>query len=125
MSQFWLGNAFLGLSMLTGAGGQVALKRLMTNIGGLRIQTISPAHLWQNGAFPLAFLTATLLIAGFLFWIASLSRLDIAYAYPLACASALLVALFSAVFLGETITTRMVIGTVFIVAGTALLVPSR
>lgn len=125
MSQFWVGNVFLLLSIVAGAGAQVALKRLMSLIGPLRLEALAPAHLNSIGAVPMALLSASLLVIGLGCWLVSLSRLDLTYAYPLACASALLVTLFGVVFLGESVTVRMAIGVVLIVAGTALLVPAR
>ena len=66
-----------------------------------------------------------LLVSGFLFWVLSLTRLDLSYAYPIACSSVLLVALMSAIFLGEAVTLRMWSGTVLILIGIALLTPPR
>jgi drug/metabolite transporter (DMT)-like permease len=64
-----------------------------------------------------------LLAGGFLLWVTSLSRLDISYAYAVACSSALIVTLFSVLFLNEAVSPRMWSGTVLIVLGTMLLGP--
>jgi uncharacterized membrane protein len=55
----------------------------------------------------------------------SLNRLNISYAYPVACSSTLLITFFSVFFLNKAISVRMWTGTVFIVLGTILLVPSQ
>ena len=66
-----------------------------------------------------------MLVAGFLFWILCLVRLELSYAYPVACSSVLFVSLFSVIFLGETVTPRMWIGTAFILVGLVLLMPKK
>jgi uncharacterized membrane protein len=62
---------------------------------------------------------------GLVFWLLCLDRLNLSYAYPIACSSVLLVALFSGLFLGETVTLKMWSGTVLILIGIVLLMPAR
>ena len=62
------------------------------------------------------------LAGGFCAWIASLSRLDLSYAYTLTCASALIVAALSVVVLGKSVSPRMWLGTILVTAGVGLLV---
>lgn len=125
MSGFWVGNIFLALSVVSGAAAQVLLKHVMNAAGPKPFDWRVPSTLIASGILPLASLALTLLVASFLFWLASLSRLDLSYAYPLACASALIVALLGVFFLGESLTVRMGLGIILIVAGTALLVPTH
>lgn len=125
MSQFWVGNVFLALSMLTGAAGHVLMKHAMMASGFAPLTLQNLGLLLKGGAAPNLLLALVLIAAGFLLWLASLSRLAISYAYPLACTSALLVALFGVIFLGEAMTTRSVIAILFIVTGTALILPTR
>jgi len=124
MTTFWVGNIYLLLTMLCAAGSHILFKALLNEIGPLGFNWNSVYALCFYGRSSRAFLAATLLIAGFLFWIMSLSRLNISYAYPIASASALLVTFFSVLFLEETVSVRMWSGTVLIVAGTILLAPS-
>ena len=56
-----------------------------------------------------------------LLWLVILSRLDLSYAYPVVCSSVLLVAFFSGLFLGETITIRTWCATALILVGLVLL----
>ncbi len=124
MSQFWVGNLLLACSIVSSAAGQVLLKRGMTVFAHapLSLRTFAA----QGAGERLHWLSAFALIgAGFILWLASLDRLDLSYAYPLACASAALVALFGVLFLGETLTARDIFGILMIVLGTALLVPTR
>ena len=124
MSKFLTGNLFLGLSILLNAIAQIVMKSLMTELGdnqGLlnKLQLLLvPARLWRAG------LVGVLVGVGFLAWVTSLSKLDLSYAYPIACGSALLVTALSVIFLGEVATPKMWIGTLLIMAGTVLLAPS-
>jgi uncharacterized membrane protein len=65
-----------------------------------------------------------MLLLGFVFWILALSKLNLNYAYPIACTSVIFVALFSSIFLGESITLRMSIGTALILVGIIFLMPT-
>lgn len=122
MSGFLIGNIFLGLSLLFASISQVALKALLNR---LESSSLSLGLLREQdlGFFGWLLLIGVMIVAGFLFWAFSLTKLNLSYAYPIACSSALLVALLSAFFLGEAVTMKTWIGTGFIVFGTALLVP--
>jgi uncharacterized membrane protein len=79
----------------------------------------TPERLLRGG------LSVVLLAAGYLFWVLCLVRLNLSYAYPVACSSVLLVALFSVVALGEPMTARTWIGTVLVLAGIIFLAPAN
>lgn len=121
MTSFAFGNLLLFGSMILSALGQVLLKRLMSTAGGKLdiwgdvLSLASPSRTLAAGGIFLV------LLGGFMLWALSLARLDLSYAYPMACGSALIVVLFSAIFLGEAVSPRVYFGTILIVAGTALL----
>ena len=125
MSRFLIGNLFLLLSMISAASGHILLKGVVdemksSELGWQTLQLLGSAgRLWRMGG------GALLVVVAFLFWLLSLTRLDLSYAYPVACSSVLLVTLFSAVFLGEPVTPRVWIATLLILGGVALLAPSR
>jgi len=125
MSRFVVGNLFLLLSVVGATGGHVLLKGVVDDVksSGLSWETVQALgaadRLWRGGA------GAALVAVAFLFWLLALTRLDLSYAYPVACSSLLLVTLFSVVFLGEPVTLRIWIGTVLILAGLALLAPTK
>ena len=125
MSRFLVGNLFLLLSIVSATGGHVLLKGVVDEVksSGLSQETLqallATARVWRGGA------GAALVVAGFLFWLLALTRLDLSYAFPVACSSILLVTLFSVIFLGEPVTARVWIGTVLILAGVALLMPAK
>ena len=125
MSQFALGNTFLLLSILFGCGSQVVLKGLFNETGPLIANAFFVEQLFSGGRLARLCAAIAMLVIAFVFWTFSLSRLELSYAYPVACSSALIVALFSVLFLGEVVTIRTWSGTVLIVLGTALIVPGR
>ena len=125
MSRFMIGNVFLVISMVCAASSQILIKALIDEVrpGGFDWSVVrsfmSGERLVRGGG------AGVLLVAGFLFWILSLGRLDLSYAYPVACTSVLLISFFSVVFLGETMTARMWAGTALIVVGMVLLTPGH
>lgn len=124
MTTFWLGNIYLLLAMLCTAGSHILIKALLNEIEPLGFNWNSVYALCSYGRVSRVALAGALLIGGFLFWIMSLSRLNISYAYPIASASALLVTFLGVFFLEEVVSVRMWWGTVLIVLGTILLAPS-
>ena len=123
MSRFTVGNLFLLVSMLANVGSQFVIKKLLNEMRGdvgqsLLQQLMVPERLVRAGAGML------LLVIGYLAWVLALARLNLAYAFPVASASVLFVTFFSAVYLGETVTARMWLGTVLVLVGVVLLGPS-
>jgi len=125
MSRFLSGNLFLLMSMVLAATSQIILKGVLREVEPLGLNWSA----WQSMLAPERLIragTAMLMIGvGFLSWVMCLARLELSYAYPVACSSILLVALFSAVFLGESITLKMWLGSALIVVGVILLMPQR
>jgi drug/metabolite transporter (DMT)-like permease len=123
MTRFAAGNFFLLLSMACGSTSQLILKAVLRDVDppGLTWSSwqpfLSPDRLLRGGG------AMILIVAGFGFWVLALARLELSYAYPIACSSILFVALLSALFLSEPITPRMWIGTVLILIGVVLLTP--
>jgi drug/metabolite transporter (DMT)-like permease len=122
---FLAGNVFLLGSMLCTVVSQVLLKRVIDEArlslagGAVLLDLLTPERLLR-GVTPLL-----LMVLGFVLWVLCLARLDLAYAYPIACASVLFVTLFSAIFLQEAVTARTWAGTVLVLLGVVLLGPSR
>lgn len=125
MSAFWIGNTYLLVGLLCASFSHILFKSIFNDTGPLNLHWSSVYILFSYGRGVRVFLALGLLVVGFVLWMMSLSRLDISYAYPIASASALLVTFFSVLFLGEAVSVRSWCGTVLIVLGTALLVPSR
>ena len=125
MSRFMVGNLFLLLSIVSATAGHILLKSVVDDVksSGLGWETVqalfAAGRFWRGGG------GAALVVVAFLFWLVALTRLDLSYAYPVACSSLLLVTLFSVLFLGEPVTARIWVATVLILAGVVLLAPSR
>ena len=125
MSSFLVGNLFLVGSMVCNAGSQLLIKKVMDEVrddpSGVSTlqQYLVPDRLLRGG------LGMFMLVAGFVLWILCLSRLELAYAYPVASAAVVFVTFFSAIFLGEVVTARMWAGTACVVLGVILVGPSR
>ena len=125
MTRFVAGNVFLLLSMICASTSQLVLKTVMRGVDPPGLAWSS----WQPFLAPDRFFRGAgamiLIVSGFGLWVLALARLELSYAYPIACASILFVALLSAVFLGETITPKMWAGTVLILIGVVLLTPQQ
>ena len=123
MSRFAVGNLFLFASMACAAGAQLLLKGLMNDVepaagNWTALRELMTAERLMRGGGALS-----LIGIGFICWLLSLARLELSYAYPIACSSVLLVALLSVTVLGEPMTFRMWLGTLLVLGGIALLVP--
>jgi len=124
MSKFAMGNIFLFGSMLCTTASHVMIKGLIDDAGADGLTLSSLFELFTGPKLLRSILAGSLLVAGFLLWALCLSRLSLSYAYPVASTSVLLIALFSVVILGETISPRMWVGTVLILGGIVLLRPA-
>ena len=124
MNRFNMGHVFLASSILMTCIAQVLLKSLVRGLdqqgGAIAIvkQLLSGQRFWLSG------LIGVLMTVGLVLWAMCLGKLPLSVAFPLSCASALVVAFLSVAFLGETVTVRLWIGTILIVAGTILIAPS-
>ena len=122
MTRFAAGNLFLLVSMICAASSQIVLKSVLRELPddagwSLWRELLAPARLLRVGV------SGTLVVTGFLAWVMALARLELSYAYPIACASIVFVRLLSLIFLGESVTPRMWTGTVLILIGVVLLMP--
>jgi len=124
MSQHLLGNLYLVTGILCSAASQVLIKLAVNRMEHTRWDFSALRQLTDLAVAVPLFTGGFLLILGFLFWLASLTRLDLSYAYPIACTSVLLVTLLSAVFLNETVTLRTWVGTLLILLGILALTPT-
>lgn len=122
MSSFSYGNLFLIISILLGAVSQVLFKLIFNMTGPLTPALFYSPQLLNGRIMVLAALAFAMLVGGFICWTLSLSRLDLSYAYPLACTSILFVAFLGVLFLGETLSAKAIVGMVLVVIGTALIV---
>jgi len=114
--------AYILISVLLGAVGQVMLKRGMSTMG--------PLTLSVDQLFPMLWRIATNLyvvgglaiyVSGTLFWLMALSRVELSYAYPFASLSYVLMLAASWFLFRENITAVRLLGTVVVGIGVFLI----
>ena len=125
MSRFLLGNLFLLLSLFSATSGHILLKVVIDDVKSTGINRELLRLLLSGDRLVRGGLGGFLIVVAFVFWMLALAKLDLSYAYPIACSSVLLVTFFSAVFLGEPVTARTYLASVLILAGIVLLMPSN
>ncbi len=123
MSKFIVGNIYLVLFMVLSSASQILVKELVDQAQPFQfswdwVRSFSTPSTLMRGAG-----AVTMMGTGLLCWILCLTKLDLSYAYPVACTSVFLVVLFSSFFLGEVVTLRVWAGATLVVLGIALLIP--
>lgn len=114
--------AYILISVLGGAAGQILLKQGMSRMGEV---TLLPGHLplilWRYVTNPFVVGGLTLYACSTIFWLAALSRVDLSYAYPFASLSYVLMLLASWQLFNEQITPLRLLGTLVIGFGVLLI----
>jgi multidrug transporter EmrE-like cation transporter len=109
---------YILISVITGAVGQVMLKKGMTTLGPLVISLKEiPSLVLKIAMNPFIFFGLLIYVGGILFWLVALSRVDLSFAYPFASLSYVLMFLASWLFLNEQITMLRIIGSLVIILG--------
>ena len=80
-----------------------------------------PSILWQMGTNPSVVIGLIIYLAGTVFWLAALSRVDLSYAYPFASISYVIMLVASWLMFDEKITLFRIIGSVVIGVGVLLI----
>ena len=113
---------YILISVLTSAVGQLMLKKGMNDLGSI---TLSMDHLipnlWRMATNPYVFVGLVIYLAGTVFWLAALSRVDLSYAYPFASVGYIIMLVASWLMFDEKITLSRVLGTVVIGIGVLLI----
>lgn len=117
-----LAVAYILIAVLTGATGQILLKRGMASIGTLTL-TLNQLGgiLWRIGTNPYVVVGLTVYVCGTVFWLAALSRVDLSYAYPFASLSYVVMLAASWVLFNENITLVRLLGTLIVGLGVFLI----
>ena len=113
-----IGHIYVAVTLVLTVYGQLVLKWQiggagpMPDGGGEKLlfllrQLLNP---WITSGFASAFLAS-------LAWMAAMTRFELNYAYPFMSLAFVIVMLFGALFLGETMTVHRVIGTLLVVVG--------
>ena len=120
MSNTALGHLFLITSIVGSALGHTLLKGV---ISPLPLHLLRLEHLVQFGFIGRLALALLLLVISFVAWLGAIRHLDLSYAYGMASASIVIVAMLAAAWLGEVLGLRAWLGLILIVAGCMLLAP--
>jgi drug/metabolite transporter (DMT)-like permease len=118
----FVGHGFIALTLLFTVYGQLVLKWQMGGAGPLPDgaadkllfllrQFLNP---WVFSGFVSAFIAS-------LAWMAAMTRFDLAYAYPFMSLAFVIVMVFGALFLGESVNPAKAVGTLLVVAGLVMI----
>jgi drug/metabolite transporter (DMT)-like permease len=113
---------YILISVLTSTVGQLLLKKGMNNVGSITLswgQLVST--LWTIVINPYVFIGLVIYLAGTVFWLAALSRVDLSYAYPFASLGYVIMLVASWLMFDEKITLSRLLGTVIIGIGVLLI----
>lgn len=113
---------YILISVLTGAIGQVLLKKGMGSMGPLTLSLNQLGSiLWRIGTNPYVIIGLATYVGGMVFWLAALSRVDLSYAYPFASLSYLVMLAASWLLFSENITSLRLLGTLVVCVGVFLI----
>lgn len=109
------------LIAMIGAGGQTLIKRALNGLpaGATAVGVVT--HLLADSRMYLGVILGG---AGTLLWFVVLARADLSYATPFVGLGMVMAAVFSVVFLGESVGPIRIAGTTLIVIGAALVARS-
>ncbi len=116
--------AYILISVLLGAGGQILLKRGMASMGPLTLSAKELGNVvWHIATNPYVIVGLAIYVCGTLFWLVALSRVNLSYAYPFASLSYVVMLVASWQLFSEQITPLRLLGT--LVVGLGVLLISR
>lgn len=112
------GHTYILATLVFTVYGQLVLKWQIAGAGPM------PVAMPDKLAFLLKQLLNPWIVTGFvaaflasLAWMAAMTRFDLNYAYPFMSLAFIIVMIFSILFLGESVTTPRVVGTLLVMAG--------
>ena len=117
-----LAIVYILISVLTGAIGQVLLKKGMGSMGPLTLSMNQLGSiLWRIGTNPYVIIGLAIYVGGSVFWLTALSRVDLSYAYPFASLSYVVMLAASWLLFDEHITFLRLLGTLVVCLGVFLI----
>ncbi len=112
---------YILISVLSGATGQLLLKKGMSTMGPLTLSMGQLGEiLWRIGTNPYVVIGLSIYVGGTIFWLAALSRVDLSYAYPFASLSFVVMLVAAWHLFDENISPLRLLGTVIICVGVFL-----
>ncbi len=123
MSGTQLGQLMLAVSVLVGAAGHTLLKHIIASVPAIG-HLLIPSYVLTVSVLGRLLFALLLLAIAFGSWLGAIRHLDLSYAYAMASASIVVVAVLAAVFLGETMGLRVWLGLLLILIGCVLVAPA-
>jgi drug/metabolite transporter (DMT)-like permease len=113
-----LAIVYILISVLSGAVGQVLLKKGMGSMGPLTLSVNQLGNvLWRMGTNPYVIVGLAIYVSGTVFWLTALSRVDLSYAYPFASLSYVVMLAASWLLFKEDISLVRLLGTLLVGMG--------
>jgi len=117
-----LAIVYILISVLTGAIGQVLLKKGMGSMGPLTLSMNQLGSiLWRIGTNPYVIAGLAIYVSGTVFWLVALSRVELSYAYPFASLSYVVMLAASWLLFHEDISLVRLLGTLVVGLGVFLI----
>jgi drug/metabolite transporter (DMT)-like permease len=114
--------AYILISVLASAVGQVLLKKGMGDMGPLTLTMDQLGGiLWRIAADPYVIIGLAIYAGGTVFWLVALSRVDLSYAYSFASLSYVVMLAASWLLFDENISSLRLLGTLVIGLGVFLI----
>lgn len=123
MSGTQLGHLLLAVSVLLGAVGHTLLKHVVASVAAMGDLAL-PSHVFSLAVLGRLLVALLLLAISFGAWLGAIRHLDLSYAYAMASASIVVVAVLATGFLGEAIAPKAWLGLLLILAGCVLISPA-
>jgi drug/metabolite transporter (DMT)-like permease len=113
---------YILVSVLTGAIGQIMLKRGMAKMGPVTLTLNQlPTVLWSMATNLWVVFGLLIYVTGTVFWLSALSRVELSYAYPFASLSYVVMLAASWLLFYEDITVMRLLGTAIVALGVFLI----
>jgi multidrug transporter EmrE-like cation transporter len=113
---------YILISVLSGAIGQVMLKKGMSSMGPITLSLDQIGSiLWRMGTNPFVVVGLSIYVGGTVFWLTALSRVDLSFAYPFASLSYVVMLVASWQLFNENITPLRLLGTLVVGLGVFLI----
>jgi len=117
-SEMTLAILYILVSVVAGAVGQILLKKGMGSMGPLTLSIDQLGNiLWRIGTNPYVVIGLAIYVAGTVFWLTALSRVDLSYAYPFASLSYVVMLVASWQLFNENITVLRLLGSLIVCVG--------
>jgi drug/metabolite transporter (DMT)-like permease len=116
---------YILMAGILGVTGQVIMKRGLAALGPITLDPAAlPSTIIGLALNPLVVLGLAITVAGTFFWLITLSRVDLSYAYPFASLDYVMVLAASWVILGESVSPVRLLGVIAICTGVCLVMRS-